>query len=161
MPERKGKAVEKGLEQVGALPGVGGSFVCDNKGDVIVSSDPAVLATVTMNTIGREVGRALVALEAANEPATRLDFVYNSWRLLAQDMGDAVFFVVCEPDVDMAMVRMSVDVVIAGWRRDPAAQKQLQRHRAERAALVSRAALDQGSWSSWTVIASGGRAPAG
>ena len=39
--------MEKGLEQVGALPGVGGSFLCDNKGDVIVSSDPAVLATVT------------------------------------------------------------------------------------------------------------------
>ena len=148
--------MEKGLDQVGALPGVGGSFVCDNKGDVIVSSDPAVLATVTMQTIGREVGRAFVALDAATRSAQRLDFVYDSWRLLAQDMGDAVFFVVCQPDADMAMVRMTVDVVIAGWRKDATAQKRLQRHRAERAALVSRATLDQGSWSSWTVIASGG-----
>ncbi len=148
--------MEKGLDQVGALPGVGGSFVCDNRGDVIVSSDPAVLATVTMQTIGREVGRTFVALEAAARPAQRLDFVYNSWRLLAQDMGDAVFFVVCQPDADMAMVRMTVDVVIAGWRKDATAQKRLQRHRTERAALVSRATLDQGSWSSWTVIASGG-----
>lgn len=148
--------MEKGLDQVGALPGVGGSFVCDNRGDVIVSSDPAVLATVTMQTIGREVGRTFVALEAAARPAQRLDFVYSSWRLLAQDMGDAVFFVVCQPDADMAMVRMTVDVVIAGWRKDATAQKRLQRHRTERAALVSRATLDQGSWSSWTVIASGG-----
>ena len=147
--------MEKGLDQVGAVPGVGGSFVCDNKGDVIVSSDPAVLATVTMNTIGREVGRAFVALEAAERPATRLDFVYDSWRLLAQDMGDAVFFVVCQPEADMAIVRMTVEVVIAGWRKDASAQKRLQRHRAERAALMSRATLDQGSWSTWTVIAPG------
>ena len=148
--------MERGLDQVGAAPGVGGSFVCDNRGDVIVSSDPAVLATVTMQTIGREVGRAFVALNAASRLAQRLDFVYDSWRLLAQDMGDAVFFVVCQPDADMAMVRMTVEVVIAGWRKDPAAQKRLQRHRTERAALVSRATLDQGSWSTWTVFASGG-----
>lgn len=147
--------MEKQLEQIGALPAVGGSFVCDNKGDVVVSSDPAVLATVTMTTIGREVARAFVALEAANQPAERMEFVYDRWRLLAQDMGDAVFFVVCQPEADMAMVRMAADVVIAGWRKDSNAQKRLQRHRAERTALVNRAALDQGSWSSWTVIASG------
>ena len=153
--------MDKELEQVGALPGVGGSFVCDNRGDVIVSSDPAVLATVTMNTIGREVARAFVALDAAKNPASRLEFVYDNWRLLAQDMGgDAVFFVVCQPDVDMAMVRMTVDVVIASWRKDSSAQKRLQQHRAERVALVSRSTLDQGSWSSWTVLTSGRQAPA-
>lgn len=147
--------MEKQLDQIGAVPGVGGSFVCDNKGDVVVSSDPAVLATVTMTTIGREVARAFVALEAASQPADRIEFVYDSWRMLAQDIGDAVFFVVCQPDADMAIVRMTADVVIAGWRKDAGAQKRLQRHRTERAALVNRAALDQGSWSSWTVIASG------
>ncbi len=147
--------MEKGLEHIGAVAGVGGSFVCDNRGDVIVSSDPAVLATVTMNTIGREVGQAFAALEAAHEPAARIEFVYDSWRLLAQDIGDAVFFVVCHPDADMAFVRMTADVVLAGWSKDGNAQKRLQVHRAERAALVSRANLDQGSWSSWSVFASG------
>jgi hypothetical protein len=55
----------------------------------------------------------------------------------------------------MALVRMTADVVIAGWSKDGNAQKRLQQHRAERAALVNRATLDQGSWSSWTVFASG------
>jgi len=65
--------------------------------------------------------------------------------------------VVCQPEVDMAIVRMTVEVVIAGWRKDANAQKRLHRHQAERAALVSRAVLDQGSWSSWTVLTSGGQ----
>ena len=149
--------MEKGLEQVGALPGVGGSFLCDNKGDVIVSSDPAVLATVTMNTIGREVGRVFVALETARQPADRIDFVYNSWRLLPQDMGHPLLFFVCQPGAGMASVRVTVDVVVARGGKDVNAQKRLQRHQAERAALVSRAVLDQGSWSSWTVLTSGGQ----
>jgi hypothetical protein len=147
--------VEKDLEHVGAVPGVGGSFVCDNRGDVIVSSDPAVLATVTMTTIGREVARVFVALEAAGQTAQRIDFVYDTWRLLAHDIGDAVFFVVCQPEADMALVRMTVDVVVAGWRKDSTAQRRLQQRRAERKALVNAAALDQGSWSSWSVLVSG------
>jgi hypothetical protein len=146
--------VEKELEQVGSVPGVGGSFVCDNRGDVIVSSDPAVLATVTMNTIGREVARAFLALEAGGQSANRIDFVYDSWRLLAQDIGDAVVFVVCQPEADMSLVRMTVDVAIAGWRRDASAQKRLQQRRTERKALVNASALDQGSLSSWSALVS-------
>jgi hypothetical protein len=76
-------------------------------------------------------------------------------------MGDAVFFVVCQPNVDMAIVRMTVDVVIAGWRKDSAAQKRLQQRRTERASLASPAALDQGSWSSWVTFASGIQARSG
>ncbi|GMV86282.1 MAG: hypothetical protein AMXMBFR80_21370 [Dehalococcoidia bacterium] len=148
--------MEKELEQISTVPGVGGSFLCDNRGEVIVSSDPAVLATVTMNTIGREVGRAFVALETAGQKAPRLEFAYNTWRLLARDIGDAVLFVVCQPDADMAMVRMSADVAIGSWQKDAAARKRLQRHRAERSALVDKTALDHGSWNSWAIIQSRG-----
>ncbi len=148
--------MEKELEQISTVPGVGGSFLCDNRGDVIVSSDPAVLATVTMNTIGREVGRAFVALETAGQKAPRLEFAYNTWRLLARDIGDAVLFVVCQPDTDMAMVRMSAEVALGAWQKNAAAQKRLQRHRAERSSLVNKTALDNGSWNSWAIIQSRG-----
>lgn len=148
--------MEKDMEQLSGLPDAGGAFVCDNRGEVILSSSPAVLATVTMNTIGREAARAFVALQAAGRPAARLEFAYDTWRLLAQDIGEAVLFVVCQPGADMALVRMTADVVTAGWQRDAAAQKRLQRHRAERAALVNRSSLDQGSWTSWTVFGTGG-----
>ncbi len=146
--------MENDLTQITSVPNVGGAFVCDNRGDVIVSSDPAVLATVTMNTIGREVGRAFVALDAAKAPATRLDFAYDRWRLLAQDIGEAVLFVVCQPEADMSIVRMSVDVVVAGWRKDVTAQKRLQRASIERTALVKSSNLDHGSMRSWSVIES-------
>jgi len=146
--------MEKDLTQITSVPNVGGAFVCDNRGDVIVSSDPAVLATVTMNTIGREVGRAFVALDAANAPANRLDFAYDRWRLMAQDIGEAVLFVVCQPEADMSIVRMAADVVVAGWRKDANAQRRLQRVGIARVALVKSSTLDHGSMRSWSIIES-------
>lgn len=146
--------MEKGIKQFGAIGRVGGAFVCDNRGEVIVSSSPAVLATVTMNTIGREVGRAFFALEAAHRAARRLDFRFDAWRLLAQDIGDAVLFVVCEPDVDMALVRMTADVVAAAWEQDPRVRKRLDARRSDREQLINVSSLDHSALQSWTLIQS-------
>ena len=135
--------MERELQQFCDIPHVGGAFVCDNRGDVIVSSDPAVLATVAMNAIGREVGRSLLALEASGQQGLRMEFVYDSWRLLAHDMGEAVVFIVCEPGVDVATVRMTAEVAINAWRKDSRARKRLASRRVERKQLVTPATLDQ------------------
>jgi predicted regulator of Ras-like GTPase activity (Roadblock/LC7/MglB family) len=147
--------MEKGLQQLSAVTHVGGSFVCDNRGEVIVSSTPPVLATVTMNAIGREAAQAFEALDAAGQRATRLDFTYSTWRLLATDMGgEAILFAVCEPQVEMPVLRMTIDVVLAGWRKDQAAQKQLARHRGSRREVLARAHLDDVSQRSLKIIQS-------
>ena len=144
--------MEKELQQFREIPHVGGAFVCDNRGDVIVSSDPAVLATVAMSAIGREVGRSLLALEASGHGCPRMDFVFDSWRLLAHDMGEAVVFIVCEPGVDVATVRMTADVVLNKWQKDSRVQKRLANHKVERKQLVAPAALDQNAHRAWTQI---------
>lgn len=147
--------MEKGLQQLSGVTHVGGSFVCDNRGEVIVSSTPPVLATVTMNSIGREVAQAFEALDAAGQHATRLDLTYNTWRLLATDMGgEAILFAVCEPQVEMPVLRMTIDIVMAGWRKDSNAQKQLARHRSHRREVLAKAHFDDVSLRSLKVIQS-------
>lgn len=146
--------MERELQQFCDIPRVGGAFVCDNRGDVIVSSDPAVLATVAMNAIGREVGRSLLALEASGQQGLRMEFVYDSWRLLAHDMGEAVVFIVCEPGVDVATVRMTAEVAINAWRKDSRARKRLASRRVERKQLVTPATLDQSAEGAWKLIQS-------
>lgn len=146
--------MERELQQFCDIPHVGGAFVCDNRGRVIVSSDPAVLATVAMNAIGREVGRSLLALEASGQHGLRMEFVYDSWRLLAHDMGEALVFIVCEPGVDVATVRMTAEVAINAWRKDSRARKRLASHRVERQQLVSPATLDQTAEWAWKLIQS-------
>lgn len=144
--------MDKGLKELSLLPGVGGAFVCDNRGAVIVSSTPAVLATATMNAIGREVTQAFNAAEKAGWPSTRAEFVYDSWRLLAEDLGTAMLFLVCEAGADMPMARMSVDVVVASWRQDSGIKKQLARHWAARNEVMTAANFDEVSRRSWRII---------
>ncbi len=147
--------MEKELQEFCAIPHVGGAFVCDNRGEVIVSSDPAVLATVAMSAIGREVGRSLLALEAGGREGFRLDFMFDSWRLLAHDMGEAVIFIVCETGADVATVRMTAEVAMNTWQKDSRVQKRLASRRVERKHLVTPATLDQDAYRAWTLIQSG------
>jgi hypothetical protein len=147
--------MEKGLQQLCTVTHVGGSFVCDNRGEVILSSTPPVLATVTMNAIGREVAQAFEARDSGGQRATRLDFTYSTWRLLATDMGgEAILFAVCEPQVEMPVLRMTIDVVLAGWRKDTNTQKQLARHRGPRREVLAKAHFDDVSLRSLKVIQS-------
>lgn len=144
--------MEKELAQLAQVPSVGGAFVCSNAGDVIVSSTPAVLATVTMNAIGREMARAFTALEASGRPVTRLEVTYDTWRLLVHDMGDALMCVVCHPGVDAAVVRMTIDVVVSGWRKDAKVQKRLAPHRTARRAAIMVNETEERSQQSWRLI---------
>lgn len=140
--------MEQELAQLSAIPSVGGAFVCDNRGEVIASSSPAVLATVTMSAMGVEVRRIVAALETAGRPGSRLDFTFSKWRLLAVDWGDGLLLVVCRAEVDMALVRMNADIVLTGWRQDAGVQKRMRDHRAGRFQLVNRATLEP-SRSAW------------
>jgi hypothetical protein len=144
--------MERGLKEIGNVDQVEGSFVCDNSGDVILSSTPAVLATATMATIGREVVRTFEAMKAADRPITRLEFDYGTWRLFARDIGDALLLVVCQPGTDMPFLRMTIDIVASGWRKDPAAQKLLASRRAERRELIKPDNLDDASRKTWRLI---------
>lgn len=146
--------MERGLQHIANLPYVGGSFVCDNAGEVIVSSNPAPLATVTMNAIGREAAQAFMACEAAGRTAGRLDLTYDTWRLLATDIGDAILFAVCDPQVDMPVLRMTVDVVTAGWKKDSSAQKLLAKRHSSRRATVEPVQMDEVSRRAWQAIQS-------
>jgi hypothetical protein len=147
--------MEHGLAQIAVTPQVGGAFVCDNRGDVIASSSPAALATVTMNAVGREVSRIFAAIESAGHAAGRLDFTFTNWRLLAIDMNEALLFVVCYSHVDMAFARMTADVVLTGWRTDPEVQRRLERHRSERSQVVNSTSFDRPAFVSWRASGAG------
>jgi len=146
--------MERGLGQISLVPAVGGAFVCSNAGDVIVSTSPPLLATATMNNIGREIARAFSAFEASGRPVSRLDVTYDTWRLFANDIGDAIMFVVCHPGVDAAIVRMTVDVATAGWHKDAKIQKRMAQHKTSRRAAITRTALDERSQQVWQLIES-------
>ncbi len=65
--------MEGDLQQIAGIANVAGAFVCDNGGEVIASSEPPVLATVAMASLGKEAARAFSALDAAIYRAIQTD----------------------------------------------------------------------------------------
>lgn len=145
--------MERALREFGSIDHVCGAFVCDNAGDVLASSSPPVLASVAMVQIGRAGAQVFAAMETALRPVDHVEFTFDSWRLFVRDLGEALLVLVAEPAVDTAILRMTMDVVIAGWRSDARVQKRLHRAAASaRVTLVSEASVGPTAWQSWGLI---------
>ena len=129
--------MERDLQSISDITDGGCAFVCDNAGDVIATSDPPGLATVTMNQIGRAAAQVFQAMSAAGRPADRAEFQYDAWHLFARDIGAATVLIVMRPGADLPFVRMATDSAVVGWRADKNVQKRLARLAAIREAPLA------------------------
>ena len=145
--------MERDLQQICALENVGGAFVCDNAGELVVSSSPPVLATIAMGEMSRAAAQTLAAMDRSRKPVDRGEFTYDTWRLFVRDLGPAMILVVCHPNVDMATLRMTVDMTIVRWRKDNNIQKRLSK-RADlaRKDLLTEAHMDDVAWHSYQLL---------
>ena len=138
--------MDKGLADINAVAGVRGCITCDNRGGVIASVTPTGLDLATLNNIGRQVTLILAALETAGQAMSELDFTYDGARLVARDLGNAVLVVLCEPQVEISMLRLTLNVVTARWKKDSSVQERLAGRAGEREDLLTKDNLDALSW---------------
>jgi predicted regulator of Ras-like GTPase activity (Roadblock/LC7/MglB family) len=138
--------MDKGLADINAVAGVRGCITCDNRGGVIASVTPTGLDLATLNNIGRQVTLILAALETAGQAMSELDFTYEGVRLVARDLGNAVLVVLCEPQVEIAMLRLTLNVMTARWKKDSSVQERLAGRAGEREDLLTKDNLDALSW---------------
>jgi predicted regulator of Ras-like GTPase activity (Roadblock/LC7/MglB family) len=144
--------MERDLQQISNIEDVAGAFVCDNASNVIASSEPAVLATVTMQHIGRVAAQVFEAMRMTGRTMDRAEFQYDTWTLFARDFGKQLALVVCQPGADMSVVRMSVDMAAVRWKADKGVQKRLSKHETRRDGLLTRPNLDEAAWRSWRLL---------
>ena len=138
--------MDKGLADINAVAGVRGCITCDNRGGVIASVTPSGLDLAALNNIGRQVTLILAALETAGQAMSELDFTYDGARLVARDLGNAVLVVLCEPQVEISMLRLTLNVVTARWKKDSSVQEQLTGQAGKREDLLTEDNLDALSW---------------
>jgi predicted regulator of Ras-like GTPase activity (Roadblock/LC7/MglB family) len=98
------------LTEINAVTGVQGSFFCDKQGEVLASAAPDSLDAAALQGIGRQVALILIALDTAGETISELDFTYEGARLVTHVLLNAVLVVLCEPQVEIALLRMTLDL---------------------------------------------------
>ena len=109
--------MENVLKEINELTGVRGSFVCDGRGVVLSAAMPRTQQK-EMESLGREVVQVVSLLHMLGEETEILDFLYSDGRILVNGLADLSLVVACEPNVDMSMVRLKSNVVLAELRRN-------------------------------------------
>lgn len=124
--------MKNGLKEINETAGVWGSLICDNQGALIEDLTPPALNKATLENVSRHV---LDMFGTLGEDLTGLNEVvlhYTQRKVFAVDIKQAVLIVICTPSVDIPLLRMSVNVVLARWQGDPKTQKQFQKAFVER-----------------------------
>lgn len=124
--------MEAGLKEIKALPNVFGCFLTSNRGRTIAADPPLELTEEELESIGAAVIQVLLGLETWGSPAGELDFNYQRSRVVVRDLDQAALVMICSPEVDPAMLRLTVNVVTRRWQDESRVQDQLQEFSDER-----------------------------
>lgn len=124
--------MKAGLQEINETTGVWGSLVCGNRGDLIENLAPPSLTKPTLENISRHVVELMAAAAESVAGLNEIVFHYQDRKIFALDLQQALLLVICTPSVDIPLLRMSVNVVLARWQEDPAVQKQFQQNYVDR-----------------------------
>ncbi len=117
--------MEKGLQEIKAVSGVRGCWVCDNQGDVFASEKPNGMSQDTIEEINRQSLLALLAVERAQEAIEELDLSYKDSRMLIRDYQRFLLVIVASPEANVSLVRLSANVVASQWEQDGEIQEKI------------------------------------
>ncbi len=100
--------MDKVLAEINALDGVQGSFICDNHGNVIINAVPVNLNIGALRGISRQVTQAIAA--RIQNGIHEIDLTYEGLRVLIRDLNQAALVVLCKPNIDIALLRLTLNV---------------------------------------------------
>ena len=121
-----------GLKEINELVGVWGSFIINNRGEVILSVAPPGLKKPALETISQKVLGLFVSTNDQIKELSEIVFHYSLKKLFIVDLEQAFLAVICTPSVDISLLRMTVNVVRTGWDSDEKVQAFLLNNYLER-----------------------------
>lgn len=124
--------MKAGLKEINELSGVWGSFISNNRGQIMLNVSPPTLNKAVLENISRQVLDLLISSGDQIKDLGEMVFHYSQKKLFVLDLEKAILGVVCTPSVDISLLRMTANVVITGWENDQKVQAVLQDNYLER-----------------------------
>jgi predicted regulator of Ras-like GTPase activity (Roadblock/LC7/MglB family) len=124
--------MNQGLKEINELTGVWGSLLCNNQAGVIASAPPADFIGSALENIARH---CVDLMSPGNESFQDLQEVvvhFQQKKLFILDLEQAILIVLCNPGVDISLLRMTINLMITRWEADRKIQKQLKANFVER-----------------------------
>jgi predicted regulator of Ras-like GTPase activity (Roadblock/LC7/MglB family) len=121
-----------GLREINDLEGVWGSFLANNRGEIILSATPPDLKKPVLENVSNQVLEVLASSADQVKGLSEVVFHYAQKKLFVVDLESAILGVVCTPSVDVSLLRMTVNVVRTNWEDDAKVQATLRKNYLER-----------------------------
>jgi hypothetical protein len=116
--------LDQSLTEIAKLDGVRGVLVGDPSGKVIARLGNS-LDEKRFNLIVGQMGLLFASLYAVGRVVEELDICYESIRLVARALHGTTLIVLCNPTMDIAMLRLTLNVVMAQIKQDASIMNEL------------------------------------
>ena len=124
--------MKNGLREINELAGIWGSLVCDNQGNLILAETPPGLNKASQENINRHILDLFNTTGQSVDEISEVVLHFSERKVFAQDLEKGLLVVFCTPSVDISLLRMTVNLVLANWEDDPKVQKTFKDNFVER-----------------------------
>jgi predicted regulator of Ras-like GTPase activity (Roadblock/LC7/MglB family) len=103
--------VESILEDIKAVAGVTGCFVCDSEGKVLTSTLPGVFDRETVLAASRTVTQTILGLQTTRQRRVNdLDLLYKEGRVIFKSLGEGCLCILCARNVNVPLLNLTANL---------------------------------------------------
>jgi hypothetical protein len=125
------------LREINSIKGVWGYFLCDNTGKILEREMPIVFMK-HLPMMGKEVTQVAGLMESLSRSSENLDLLFEDGRVMIRSLKSFALVVFCDPNVDIPMLRLKVNVAISEITEDSNIQELLQKGEWRRRRLLQK-----------------------
>jgi predicted regulator of Ras-like GTPase activity (Roadblock/LC7/MglB family) len=105
--------MEELLRDINAVVGVGGSFVCDQNGEVLAAVLPSTMHRAGLWPIGRTVTQTVAGLQTVRKRKVGdIDLLYANGRFIIKSLRGGCLCIFCAPRINVPLLNMTADVAV-------------------------------------------------
>ena len=112
------------LNDINAMVGVTGCFICNDDGEVIASALPNLFDENLLSTVGRTMTQTMVGLATARRrKISDIDLVYSEGRLIAKNLGEGCLCILCVRRINVPLLNLTANLAVKKLRAKVAKKK--------------------------------------
>lgn len=105
--------MENALAEIIKVEGTVGVLLLGPKGEIIARAPEAGWEVKDLGDLLDEVELTFACLRLSGEEVDEIDFCFDSTRMVARKLAGSVLIAFCRPDVDLALLRMTMNITVA------------------------------------------------
>ncbi len=100
------------LQDINAVSGVTGSFVCLNDSSIAAQAMPASFDTASITLIARIASQTFQALETSGQRITETDLTFEHARVVLKNLRAGVLVILCTRTINLPLLNLTTSVAI-------------------------------------------------